>query len=153
MLFMFSKPLLFQSMEVHKFGGTSVTDWRTLVALVNTFTHPCIIVVSAFSGVTDKLLESIDACRGVPGRVNRFEEISKLHNDKLSEMEAAGLRGNRERCDNLLAACGSLLHGVALISGTSTTSAMWTPSSTGHFRFNQKNKERLFLIVLVQSYS
>jgi aspartokinase/homoserine dehydrogenase 1 len=110
-------------MEVHKFGGTSVSEWRSLVALAKNFRNPSIIVVSAFSGITDKLLESIEHARGVVGKQNRLPEVLKLHHEKLDEMEAAGLRGNRKRCEELLHTCEAMLRGVALVCGKDQESA------------------------------
>lgn len=110
-----------------------MSDWRTLVAVAKTFQHPAIIVVSAFSGVTDKLLESIDHARGVRGKADRFPEVLALHHQKLDEMEAAGLHGNRVRCEELLSACGAMLRGVSLVSGKQEAAApdCWSPRSLG----------------------
>ena len=119
-------------MEVHKFGGTSVSDWKSLVALVKSFTQPSIVVVSAFSGVTDMLLESIEAARGVSSKRDRFPEILALHTSKLDEMERAGLHGNRSRATELLASCQAMLRGVAMLCGEAQPARGFSPSLLLH---------------------
>ncbi|MDQ1296243.1 MAG: bifunctional aspartokinase / homoserine dehydrogenase 1, partial [Bacteroidota bacterium] len=67
------------NMKVLKFGGSSVgTPDRILVVIkiIEAQSLPCVVVVSAFQGVTDTLLNIADlASKGNPGYIDLLEKV------------------------------------------------------------------------------
>lgn len=70
-------------MKILKFGGTSVGTPESLQyvrAIVNGQTEPCVVVVSALGGLTDKLIATAEAAAtGDVSYVERHQEICERH--------------------------------------------------------------------------
>ncbi len=73
-------------MEVHKFGGTSVSSEEGLQTLEASATSGNVVVVSALAGVTDALEQFIqDACRGAADPDPIIEEHERFIAEHLEE--------------------------------------------------------------------
>lgn len=77
-------------MKVLKFGGTSVGTPESLQyvqAIVNSQTEPCIVVVSALGGLTDKLIATAEAAAaGDASYEERHQEIYDRHKKVCSSV-------------------------------------------------------------------
>ncbi len=110
-------------MKVLKFGGSSVgTPERIkgLIEILKAYHHRgehFTVVFSAFSGVTDSLLDmSQRAAKGDEGWRASFEAFAKRHQDAIAELLDGQLReqvaGDMERSHSSLA---NMLSGVFLV--------------------------------------
>lgn len=108
--------------RILKFGGSSLADperIRRVVELVRQSSQqaPTIVVVSALGGVTDELLDVVEAAvGGVPGQDGRIAEIGERHRKALGALaDAAELDPLVAEQDGLLAQLEDLLRGVSLL--------------------------------------
>ena len=111
-------------MKVAKFGGTSVGSPEAIRALVGIVRERglSVVVVSAFSGVTDALIGAAKAAATRdPSWVNRFEAIGDRHRTMLSAVTGKALLGAApasatsdaaDRIEVLLADLLEVLNGV-----------------------------------------
>jgi len=112
-------------MKVLKFGGTSVGSPETIRVvkkIVDSQTEPCAVVVSAFGGVTDKIiLTSRKAMEHDPSYKDELFEISTRHFDAINEL--LDDKQNREHtlkeADAMLNTFQDILHGVYLLEDLS----------------------------------
>jgi aspartokinase/homoserine dehydrogenase 1 len=106
-------------MRIAKFGGTSVGSPESIRALVGIVRDrgQSVVVVSAFSGVTDALIATAKAAASRDGSwVSRFETLGERHRNMLSElMRGPELKGKadpaieREALSRIEALLGELL--------------------------------------------
>ncbi len=69
-----------------KFGGSNLQkakDYLTLCNLVKTYVEPPVIVISAFSGITDKLLKTWNAEKDINISERLLNDIGNLHKNIL----------------------------------------------------------------------
>ncbi|MBI1226173.1 MAG: bifunctional aspartate kinase/homoserine dehydrogenase I [Bacteroidetes bacterium] len=110
-------------MKVLKFGGSSVGTPERIKGLINILKEYHVrgdqftVVFSAFSGVTDSLLEmSSKAAIGDEGWKEAFEKFAKRHQDAITElvsgMEKAQIASEMERSH---ASLSNMLNGVFLV--------------------------------------
>jgi aspartokinase/homoserine dehydrogenase 1 len=95
-------------MKIAKFGGTSVGKPEAIRALVEIVRSrgQSVVVVSAFSGVTDALIGTAKAAAARDGSwVSRFEAIGERHRSVLSALAS----DDREAADRIEALLGELL--------------------------------------------
>jgi len=104
-------------MKVLKFGGSSVSSAENILKvkkIAESYNEPRIVVVSAFGGVTDKLIETAEtAALGNAVYAPMFKEIADIHNEI-----AKGLNVSPEtimQVEALLADLGDIYKGVDLI--------------------------------------
>jgi bifunctional aspartokinase / homoserine dehydrogenase 1 len=105
-------------MKVAKFGGTSVGKPEAIRALVDIVRErrQSVVVVSAFSGVTDALIGTAKAAATRdPSWTERFESLGKRHRDMIAALLPAGspaAAAASERVEALLAELSEVLTGV-----------------------------------------
>ena len=104
--------------EVHKFGGTSVSDLETLISIVAALEQP-LIVVSAFSTVTDGLLKCIDGALA-GDYTQELERLCVLHREMLEKTPSA--HSARESTEENLSDLRKLLEGIRLLGECSARS-------------------------------
>jgi aspartokinase/homoserine dehydrogenase 1 len=95
-------------MKIAKFGGTSVGKPEAIRALVEIVRsrRQSVVVVSAFSGVTDALIGTAKAAAARDGSwVSRFEALGERHRNVLTALAA----DDREAADRIEALLGELL--------------------------------------------
>ncbi len=107
-------------LRVAKFGGTSVATperVREVVRLVAAMPERRAVVTSAFGGVTDRLLEAIDAAKARTGDHRAvLDALRARHAEVLDALVPDGEReAVRRRLDATFAATAELLQGVYLL--------------------------------------
>ena len=109
-------------MRVLKFGGTSVGSperIQDVVRLVETAlsSEPALVVVSAFGGVTNSLIDGIRLAEaGEPGWRDVLEGIAERHFAAVAALAAGEEReALRREVDTALSDLRGLLHGVSLL--------------------------------------
>jgi len=105
-------------MKVLKFGGTSVGSPEAVLALVNIAktSGERILVVSAFSGITDALLRAAYMARDGLAWQDMFDAISERHYSMISQLLRDSYRERAERCISVLfEELSSLLLGISLV--------------------------------------
>ena len=112
----------FMSIIVHKFGGTSVGTpdrIRSIVGLVHADARfrRRLVVVSAFSGVTDQLIEAIDAALARSGAHSSVVDIlRRRHQETLVQLvEPAERPRVEEQLDTVWRELSELLDGIYLL--------------------------------------
>ncbi|NDW09564.1 bifunctional aspartate kinase/homoserine dehydrogenase I [Dysgonomonas sp. 520] len=110
-------------MKVMKFGGTSLGSAKNILNVKNIVekeSGPVVLVISAFEGITDRLLHTSElAAIGNPGYNEEFQSIVKYH---LDIIEGLGLDKNYEleiKIDALFEELGNIFKGVFLINDLS----------------------------------
>lgn len=109
-------------MKVLKFGGTSVKNAENISKAISIVQKSLqqdsiLVVVSAFGGVTNKLIEAgTTAMQGSVSYVDIIQEISRLHHEAIDQL----LTGTRKKesdeyVDALLQNLQNILHGLSLI--------------------------------------
>ncbi len=77
-------------MKVLKFGGTSVGSperIKGVISIINSQPHPCVVVISAFQGITDELKSiSEEAALGDEGYKSHLERIIERHIEYTHEL-------------------------------------------------------------------
>ena len=116
-------------MKVMKFGGTSVGSANNILnvkKIISSIDEPSVVVVSAFKGITDKLLVSSQlAAVGDYGYEKEFREIVEQHRTviaRLSLHEADKVKLVAE-IDVLLEELSNIFKGVFLINDLSNKTA------------------------------
>ncbi len=111
-----------KQLQVIKFGGTSVGTSQSIQRAIQLVQNTpeeirCIVVVSAVGGVTDRLLESINASLSGDGSVqDRIKELSDRHELLLDELVLEGEKKDlRQQFELLWQELGRLLSGITLI--------------------------------------
>ena len=109
-------------MKVLKFGGSSLATTSRIRAVAEIVREeargkPLVMVVSAFQGVTNQLLECASlAARSDPNYVAAFKKIARRHrsaiDDLLGKRRAARIRA---QVDILLGELREVLHGIQLL--------------------------------------
>jgi aspartokinase/homoserine dehydrogenase 1 len=108
-------------MRVLKFGGSSLSTPATIrqvgkILLATRSKEPIIVVVSAFEGVTNKLLECARlAERADPAFEGAFEQIAKRHRTAVTQLIQQGRARVREQVDTMLTELQSTLQGIHLL--------------------------------------
>src|SRR5262245_34882610 len=108
-------------MRVLKFGGSSLSTPATIrqvgkILLSARRKEPIIVIVSAFEGVTNKLLDCARlAERADPAFESAFEQIAKRHRAAVTQLIKAGRARVREEVDAVLAELRSTLQGIHLL--------------------------------------
>lgn len=112
-------------MKVMKFGGTSVgsaTNIANVKKIVSSVNEPLVVVISAFKGVTDKLLLTSElAANGDYDYSREFEEIVQQHLHVVAKLDISEEKrvGLRKRVDILLDELSKIFKGVYLINDLS----------------------------------
>jgi bifunctional aspartokinase / homoserine dehydrogenase 1 len=108
-------------MKVLKFGGSSLATPAAIRAVgavvLDARRHePVLVVVSAFRGVTDQLLDCARlAERGDVGYLRAFNQIARRHRASVTALVARGRAGTRRQVDTLLEELKSTLQGIYLL--------------------------------------
>src|SRR5689334_19376182 len=109
-------------MRVLKFGGSSLATPSHLrdvggIVLDEARREPVIVVVSAFQGVTNLLLDTARlAERGDTAFEQKFEAIARRHRTAVDELvEGRRHRAARSAVDDLLEALHEVLQGIHLL--------------------------------------
>jgi aspartokinase/homoserine dehydrogenase 1 len=108
-------------MKVLKFGGSSLSTPATIrqvakIVLAARRREPLIVVVSAFEGITNRLLECARmAERADPAFEAAFEQIARRHRTAVTQLVARGRARARAEVDALLAELHSTLQGIHLL--------------------------------------
>lgn len=116
-------------MKVMKFGGASVSSSNNLLnvkKIISSIDEPVIIVVSAFRGITDKLLQTSQlASVGNSEYEKNFKEIAELHTNVLENIDIPSDKKNelREKVNSLLEELSNIFKGVYLINDLSNKTA------------------------------
>jgi aspartokinase/homoserine dehydrogenase 1 len=106
---------------VLKFGGSSLSTPATIrqvakIVLAARRREPLIVVVSAFEGITNRLLECARmAERADPAFEAAFEQIARRHRTAVTQLVARGRARARAEVDALLAELHSTLQGIHLL--------------------------------------
>lgn len=112
-------------MKVMKFGGTSVgsaTNILNVKKILSTVDEPVVVVVSAFKGITDKLLLTSElAAAGDHAYSREYDEIVEQHENVVQRLNISDeARANlREKVDKLLDELSKIFKGVFLINDLS----------------------------------
>jgi bifunctional aspartokinase / homoserine dehydrogenase 1 len=107
--------------KILKFGGSSLATPATVRAagaIVRDARRqdPIVVVVSAFQGITDQLLESARlAERGDESYERLFDEISRRHRAAVTALLTRRQARTRKEVDAMLAELGSTLQGIHLL--------------------------------------
>jgi len=108
-------------MKVLKFGGSSLSTPATVrqvgkILLAARRREPLIVVVSAFEGVTNRLLDCARlAERADPAFEEAFKHIARRHRDAVTQLIKQGRARVRDEVDALLAELHSTLEGIHLL--------------------------------------
>jgi len=108
-------------MKVLKFGGSSLSTPATIrqvgkILLASRRREPLIVVVSAFEGVTNRLLDCARlAERADPAFEEAFKHIARRHRDAVTQLIKQGRARVRDEVDALLAELHSTLEGIHLL--------------------------------------
>lgn len=107
-------------MKVLKFGGTSVGTVRSLTnvkKIVESIDEPCVVVVSALGGLTDKLIANAHlAAQGDPSYSEEMEKISARHFEIISAMVGEEHRQRvTDEVGTLLSQLARIYDGLSLI--------------------------------------
>ncbi len=111
-------------MKVLKFGGTSVgtpESIRMVRKIVESKEKPCIVVVSAFGGITDKIIATANrAMQADPGYKDDMVAIGERHFGAIHELlDGNVMEETRREADALFNAFQDILHGVFLLEDLS----------------------------------
>ena len=111
-------------MKVLKFGGTSVGSPETIRVvqkIVESQTEPCAVVVSAFGGITDKIITtSRKAMEHDPSYKDDLFEFSSRHFDAINELlEDENREHTLKEADAMISEFQDILHGVYLLEDLS----------------------------------
>ena len=112
-------------MKVLKFGGTSVGSPETIRVvkkIVESQTEPCAVVVSAFGGITDKIiLTSRKAMEHDPSYKDELFQISTRHFDTINALleDEQNREHTLKEADAMINAFQDILHGVYLLEDLS----------------------------------
>ena len=108
-------------MKVMKFGGSSLASPATVrqvgeILLAARRREPIIVIVSAFEGVTNQLLECARlAERPDAGYEEAFERVARRHRAAVTQLIRRGRVRVRSEVDGLLAELRDTLHGIHLL--------------------------------------
>ena len=108
-------------MKVLKFGGSSLATPAAIravgaIVLEARRREPVLVVVSAFRGITDQLLDCARlAERGDEAYLRAFEQIARRHRASVTALVTRGRAGTRKQVDALLEELRSTLQGVFLL--------------------------------------
>lgn len=112
-------------MKVMKFGGASMGSANAILnvkQIVNSINDPAVVVVSAFKGVTDKLIITSElAAAGEISYGDQFEDIISQHNDIIENLNFDPLIKDKVRSDIgfLIDELSNIFKGVYLINDLS----------------------------------
>src|SRR5262247_3096569 len=104
-----------------KFGGSSLATPATVRAagaIVRDArrTEPIVMVVSAFSGVTNQLLEAARLAEKGEGAYERvFDDVARRHRAAVTALVTRGRIRTRKQVDAMLSELGSTLQGIHLL--------------------------------------
>jgi len=112
-------------MKVLKFGGTSVGSVNGIMSvkkIVEEQSEPVIVVVSAFSGITDQLYKvSGLAASGDEAYLTEYQLMLTRHNDVIEALVAENLKFQvLNQVNTLFNDLANILRGIYLIKDTST---------------------------------
>src|SRR5256885_1783671 len=108
-------------MKILKFGGSSLATPATVRAAASIVldarrTEPVVVVVSAFQGVTNQLLDCAHlAEQGNEAYVAAFDAIARRHRAAVSALLPRGRTHTRKQVDTMLAELSSTLQGIHLL--------------------------------------
>ncbi|KAA6351482.1 Bifunctional aspartokinase/homoserine dehydrogenase 1 [termite gut metagenome] len=112
-------------MKILKFGGTSVGSVSSILnvkKIIESSSKPIIVVVSALSGITDKLIDTSKmSATGNPAYENEYREIVQRHVDLIKEIIPAGnaQTGVQQQIGELLNELKDIFQGINLIKDLS----------------------------------
>ncbi|KAA6322996.1 Bifunctional aspartokinase/homoserine dehydrogenase 1, partial [termite gut metagenome] len=112
-------------MKVLKFGGTSVGSVSSILnvkKIIESSPKPIIVVVSALSGITDKLIDTSKmAAAGNPAYENEYREMVQRHVDLIKEIIPAGNAQTevQQQIGELLNELKDIFQGINLIKDLS----------------------------------
>lgn len=112
-------------MKVMKFGGTSVSSAANILnvkKILDSVEGPLVVVISAFKGITDKLLQTSELAAAGDYEYSRvFDEIVEQHQYIVKKLEVdEGLRKQlSQKVDLLLDELSKIFKGVYLINDLS----------------------------------
>lgn len=112
-------------MKVMKFGGTSVgsaSNIANVKKIISTVEEPIVVVVSAFKGITDKLLLTSNlAANGDYSYEHEFREIVEQHVTVVSKLDISGEQRSKLEIEvnKLLEELSNIFKGVFLINDLS----------------------------------
>ncbi|OIP82943.1 MAG: bifunctional aspartate kinase/homoserine dehydrogenase I [Porphyromonadaceae bacterium CG2_30_38_12] len=111
-------------MKVLKFGGTSVGSVNGILnvkKIVESQVEPVIVVVSAFSGITDQLLKATElAAKGDEAYLIEYQNMLQRHNEILDAVVAANKQEQvRNKVHTKFNDLANILRGIYLIKDTS----------------------------------
>jgi bifunctional aspartokinase / homoserine dehydrogenase 1 len=108
-------------MKIMKFGGSSVSTPATIrqvgaIVLAARRREPVIVVVSAFEGITNQLLECARlAERAEAGYQEAFDRIARRHRTAVGQLIKRGRARVRSQVDDLLTELSGTLQGIHLL--------------------------------------
>ncbi|HEY7292647.1 MAG TPA: bifunctional aspartate kinase/homoserine dehydrogenase I [Vicinamibacterales bacterium] len=108
-------------MRILKFGGSSVSTPAAIrkvqqIALDARRQGPIVVVVSAFGGVTNELIECARlAERGDTALTSRFAALARRHRSAIRQLVGSNAGIAKRRVDSLLAELREALHGIELL--------------------------------------
>lgn len=115
-------------MKILKFGGSSVGSVAGITNvkhIVESTEQPVVVVVSALSGITDRLVTLTKlAAAGDKAYISEWEAVAKRHHEMADEIITPDRRTElNEKIDSLLNELRSILHGVCLIQDVTPKTA------------------------------
>ncbi|MDU1891045.1 MAG: bifunctional aspartate kinase/homoserine dehydrogenase I [Dysgonomonas sp.] len=116
-------------MKVMKFGGTSVgsaTNIANVKKIISSVDEPIVVVVSAFKGITDKLLMTSNlAAAGDYSYEREFKEIVEQHITVVNKLDISEYEKGKLNVEvnKLLEELSNIFKGVFLINDLSTKTA------------------------------
>lgn len=108
-------------MKVLKFGGTSVGSPETIKAIIDILkqrpNEPLTVVVSAFGGVTDRLIEtSRMAAAGNTEYKQYLHELADRHHQAIKQLTSGTVHDKTmDTIDSMLTDLDDMLHGIYLV--------------------------------------
>ena len=111
----------YRAMKVLKFGGSSLSTPATIrqvakIVLAARRREPLIVVVSAFEGITNRLLDCARLAERADAAFEQaFEQIARRHRTAVTQLVARGRARVRAEVDALLAELHSTLQGIHLL--------------------------------------
>ena len=109
-------------MKVLKFGGSSVADPKRIRAVAHIVLNAAkrdrvVVIVSAFQGVTNQLLQCARAAeKGDTGYQQLYNQIAHKHREAIDALLERGKRKSTlDAVDELLGELQNVLHGISLL--------------------------------------
>ena len=106
--------------KIMKFGGSSLATPQPFVrpgrsCAMRAEPEPLVVVVSAFQGVTNQLLEAARLAERATNHTRVFDELARRHRAAVAALVTRRRVQTRKQVDVLLAELGSTLQGIHLL--------------------------------------